>query len=81
MARTNELTNLYTLIIKSNQDFEIRVNGQVAKTGNLYKNQKLFNPPFEPPKEIPDVDDKNLMIGMIEHIFPILMLKNQKIMN
>ncbi|KHC34536.1 calnexin [Candida albicans P76067] len=58
MARTNELTNLYTLIIKSNQDFEIRVNGQVAKAGNLYKNQKLFNPPFEPPKEIPDVDDK-----------------------
>ena len=42
MARTNELTNLYTLIIKSNQDFEIRVNGQVAKAGNLYKNQNYL---------------------------------------
>lgn len=57
MARLNNLTNLYTLIIHPNQDFEIRINGEVAKAGNLLTEGVMF-PPLSPPKEIDDPEDK-----------------------
>ncbi|CAI5759548.1 unnamed protein product [Candida verbasci] len=58
MARINDLTNLYTLIVRKNSDFEIRINGEVAKAGNLIKNSNLFNPPIFPPTEIIDENDE-----------------------
>ncbi|KAI5949896.1 hypothetical protein KGF54_005374 [Candida jiufengensis] len=58
MARYNDLSNLYTLIIKPNQDFEIRINGEVAKAGNFNGNVNLFSPSINPPKEIIDENDK-----------------------
>lgn len=57
MSRTGKLSTLYTLILKKNQDFEIRINGEVAKAGNLIQKPKLMKPPLNPPKEIVDKDD------------------------
>ncbi|KAK7679910.1 hypothetical protein QCA50_017069 [Cerrena zonata] len=57
MSRNDQLTNLYTLILKKNQDFEIRINGDVAKAGNLVKNTALLTPPLNPPEEIEDPYD------------------------
>lgn len=54
LARKNLLSNLYTLIIRRNRDVEIRINGQVAKAGNLYKSTGLMTPPLEEPSYIED---------------------------
>ncbi|ODV96373.1 hypothetical protein PACTADRAFT_2666 [Pachysolen tannophilus NRRL Y-2460] len=56
MSRIVKTTSLYTLIIKPNNDFEIRINGEVAKAGNLL-DEHLFSPSFNPPTEIEDPDD------------------------
>ncbi|KAK6459384.1 Calnexin [Scheffersomyces xylosifermentans] len=57
MSKTGDLSTLYTLILKKNQDFEIRVNGEVAKAGNLIKSPHLMKPALNPPKEIEDPND------------------------
>lgn len=56
MARITKHTSLYTLIIKQNNDFEVRINGETAKAGNLL-DETLFEPSFNPPKEIDDPKD------------------------
>ncbi|GMM33752.1 calnexin [Saccharomycopsis crataegensis] len=56
MAKMTRLSSLYTLIIKQNNDFEIRINGEVAKAGNLLDGA-LFTPAFNPAKEIDDPND------------------------
>ncbi|KAF5095662.1 hypothetical protein D0Z03_001779 [Geotrichum reessii] len=55
-ARLNKSTNLYTLIIKEDQDFEIRINGKVVRAGNLL-DEGVMNPSINPPKEIDDPND------------------------
>lgn len=55
-ARLNRSTNLYTLVIKKNQDFEIRVNGQIIRAGNLL-DENSMKPSINPPKEIDDEND------------------------
>lgn len=55
-ARLNKLTNLYTLIIKETQEYEIRINGQVVRAGNLHDENAMF-PSINPPLEIDDEDD------------------------
>ncbi|KAI5962838.1 hypothetical protein CANMA_003613 [Candida margitis] len=57
LARINDLTNLYTLIIRKNNDFEIRINGKVVESGNLITDENLFSPTMNPPKMIDDPDD------------------------
>lgn len=57
MSRSGDLTTLYTLILKQNQDFEIRINGEVAKAGNLLRSPHLLEPRLNPPKEIIDEND------------------------
>ncbi|KAI5962103.1 uncharacterized protein KGF55_003179 [Candida pseudojiufengensis] len=57
MARYNDLSNLYTLILKPNQDFEVRINGEVAVAGNFIQDDTLFSPSINPPKEIIDEND------------------------
>lgn len=54
MARNNELTNMYTLIIRKNLDAEIRINGQVAKAGNILNTANFMVPPLSVPEFIPD---------------------------
>lgn len=54
-ATINKLTNLYTLIVKPDQTFEILINGESSKNGSLLEN---FTPAVNPPKEIDDAEDK-----------------------
>ncbi|KAF9432523.1 hypothetical protein BGZ76_010665 [Entomortierella beljakovae] len=54
MAKVNKFTNLYTLIVKPDQTFEIKINGESASTGSLLES---FQPPVNPPKEIDDPND------------------------
>lgn len=54
LARKNSLSNLYTLIIRPNRDVEIRINGQVAKAGNLYESKSFMTPSLEVAEYIPD---------------------------
>lgn len=58
LSRSTQLTTLYTLILKSNSDFEIRINGEVAQSGNLLEQSYMFEPSFNPPLEI--VDELNV---------------------
>ncbi|KAJ5206244.1 Concanavalin A-like lectin/glucanase subgroup [Penicillium cf. griseofulvum] len=48
------VTSLYTLIVNPDQTFEILINGDSAKKGNLLED---FNPPVNPEKEIDDPKD------------------------
>lgn len=56
LSRGVKTTTLYTLIIKPDQDFEIRTNGDVVKAGNLLDDDILV-PGLNPPKEIDDEKD------------------------
>ncbi|CAG8516913.1 5126_t:CDS:10 [Paraglomus occultum] len=54
-ANTEKTSSLYTLIVRPDNSFEIRVNDKVEKSGNLLES---FSPPVNPPKDIDDPDDK-----------------------
>ncbi|KAG0348745.1 hypothetical protein BG004_004321 [Podila humilis] len=54
MAKVNSLSNLYTLVVKPDQSFLIKINGEVASSGSLLDD---FQPPVNPPKEIDDPKD------------------------
>lgn len=54
MMKMVQLTSLYTLIVEPNQNFEIRINGEIVRSGNLL-NSEDFD--ILPPKEIIDVND------------------------
>jgi len=53
--KTDTMTHLYTLHIKDDNNFEIYIDNNVVREGNLLDD---FNPPFNPPKEIDDPTDK-----------------------
>ncbi|KAF3905508.1 Calnexin [Arthrobotrys entomopaga] len=55
MARIGKQTTLYTLIVKPDNYFELRIDGTRVKNGTLLEE---FEPPVMPPKEISDPDDK-----------------------
>lgn len=54
MARVSKHTTLYTLIVKPDQTFEIKMDGNQVKAGSLLED---FSPPINPPAEIDDKDD------------------------
>ena len=54
-AEINKLSNLYTLIIRPDESYEILINGESKSKGSLLEN---FEPPVNPPEEIDDVNDK-----------------------
>jgi calnexin len=54
-AVINKLTNLYTLIVRPDQSFEILINGASSKNGTLLEN---FTPAVNPAAEIDDAEDK-----------------------
>ncbi|SMQ50330.1 unnamed protein product [Zymoseptoria tritici ST99CH_3D7] len=54
-AVINKLTNLYTLIVRPDQSFEVLINGESKKNGTLLEN---FTPSVNPPAEIDDPEDK-----------------------
>lgn len=54
-ATISKLSTLYSLIVRPNNTFEIRVNNESVKTGGLLED---FTPSVNPPKEIDDPNDK-----------------------
>ncbi|KAG7709430.1 hypothetical protein KL914_001820 [Ogataea haglerorum] len=67
MARIVKTSTLYTLIIKPNQDFEIRINGEVAKAGSLL-DSRYFE--LTPPKEIDDPNDEKPADWVDDELIP-----------
>ncbi|CDR42027.1 CYFA0S08e02762g1_1 [Cyberlindnera fabianii] len=55
-ARTVKTSTLYTLIIKPDNEFEVRIGGEVVKAGNLL-DEGVFKPSFDPAAEIDDPED------------------------
>jgi calnexin len=51
-----DVSHLYTLVLDRDGGFEVRIDGKREKTGHLLDD--LFAPPFNPPKEIDDPEDK-----------------------
>ncbi|KAL3314038.1 hypothetical protein Ciccas_007351 [Cichlidogyrus casuarinus] len=54
-AFTDKLTHLYTLVIRDDNTYEIFLDQSSVKSGSLLSD---FDPPVNPPKEIPDPTDK-----------------------
>jgi calnexin len=52
---SDKKTNLYTLIVRPDQSFEIKINNESSKKGSLLTS---FEPPVNPRKEIDDPEDK-----------------------
>lgn len=55
MARISKQSSLYTLIVKPDQTFEIKIDGESLKKGSLLED---FTPSVNPEKEIDDSEDK-----------------------
>ncbi|KAI9821449.1 MAG: hypothetical protein M1826_000685 [Phylliscum demangeonii] len=55
MARISKLTALYTLIVKPDQTFEMKIDGASVKNGTLLDD---FMPAVNPPPQIDDLEDK-----------------------
>jgi len=54
-AVISKLSTLYTLIVRPDQTYEIRINDKEAKSGSLLED---FNPAVNPPEDIDDPEDK-----------------------
>lgn len=55
MAKITKQSTLYTLIVKPDQTYELRINGEKSKAGSLLED---FSPSVNPPAEIEDPEDK-----------------------
>ena len=53
-ARISKLSTLYTLIVRPDQTYEIKINDESVKSGSLLED---FNPAVNPPEEIDDPND------------------------
>jgi hypothetical protein len=54
MTRSTKLSTLYTLIVHPDGNFDILVNREKIRSGNLLTD---FDPPFNTPAEIDDPED------------------------
>ncbi|KAK5135369.1 hypothetical protein LTR08_005311 [Meristemomyces frigidus] len=54
-ARITKTTSLYTLIVKPDQTFEIRIDGEEVKSGSLLED---FTPAVNPEQEIDDANEE-----------------------
>ena len=52
---SDKLTHLYTLIVRTDNSFAILIDNEEVTRGSLLLN---FKPSVNPPKEIPDPEDK-----------------------
>lgn len=55
MAKITKQSTLYTLIVKPDQTFDVRIDGKSVKSGSLLED---FKPAVNPPAEIEDPEDK-----------------------
>ncbi|KAF9906683.1 hypothetical protein BX616_000657 [Lobosporangium transversale] len=53
-SKVGRITSLYTLVVRPDQTFEIKINNQVMSSGSLLED---FKPPVNPPKIIDDPKD------------------------
>jgi calnexin len=53
--KNDQLTHLYTLIVRKDNSFEVLIDNESARKGSLLED---FDPPVIPPKEIDDPTDK-----------------------
>jgi calnexin len=53
-SRISKLSTLYTLIVRPNQSYEIKINEESVKEGSLFDD---FNPPVNPPEQVDDPED------------------------
>ncbi|KAJ3216565.1 hypothetical protein HK099_005822 [Clydaea vesicula] len=53
-AKIEKKTGLYTLIVKPDNTFDLLINNEKVKSGNLLED---FTPPVNPPKQIDDPED------------------------
>lgn len=49
-------SQLYQLVVRPDDTFKVSVNGETVSEGSLH-DDGAFDPPFEPPKTIPDPED------------------------
>jgi len=54
-VKSDKLTHVYTAVLRTNNTYEVMVDGNVAVQGSLFED---FEPPINPPEEIPDPEDK-----------------------
>ena len=54
-TKSDKLSHLYTLVIKADGTYDVRIDGVSARAGNL--SGADFEPPFLPPPTIPDPSD------------------------
>ena len=54
-VKSDKKTHVYTAALKPDNTFELMVDGHVEADGSLFEK---FEPPINPPAEIPDPDDK-----------------------
>jgi len=52
--KNDRRTHLYSLILRTDNTFDLRIDGETSKTGSLLED---FNPPVNPPEEIDDPED------------------------
>lgn len=55
--KITKTTTLYTLVVRPDQTYEIKVNGETAKSGSLLED---FSPAVNPAKEIDDPEDQKV---------------------
>ncbi len=48
-------THVYTLVVRPDSAYQVLVDGEVKDSGSLFDK---FQPPFNPPEEVPDPEDK-----------------------
>jgi calnexin len=53
-ATITELSTLYTLIVRPDNTFEVKINGESVRKGSLLED---FTPAVNPPREIDDPND------------------------
>lgn len=55
--RTDKLPHLYTLVIRPDDTFSIKIDNKEEVSGSLLETD-IFSPPIQPPETVPDVMDK-----------------------
>jgi calnexin len=53
-VKADKISHLYTLIVRPDNSFEIKIDGEQAAAGSLLED---FAPPVNPPREIDDPTD------------------------
>ena len=73
--KNDKLTNLYTLVVRKDNTYEIKINGESKKKGSLLED---FDPAVNPPKEIGECYSLNAFIACSNGLCPIRRRQRQQ---